>query len=31
MKLNGYHISGIGLLLGIILYEIWLKTSKGVW
>lgn len=31
MRLNGFHISGLGLILGIILFEVWHKSSKGTW
>lgn len=31
MKLGGLHFSGLGFLLGIILYELYHKQTKGSW
>jgi len=29
MRLNGFHFSGLGFLVGVVLYELYLKQSKG--
>lgn len=31
MRINGLHFSGIGLLIGILLYELYHKQTKGSW
>ena len=31
MKLSGLHFSLLGILLGILVFELWHKQAKGSW